>query len=48
MNIPVTISPPAELHRAAKRKAATEGRTLRALVEEGLELMLSAIRANES
>ncbi len=36
-----TVRLPEELIRRAKRKAAAEGRTLTALIEEGLHLMLS-------
>ena len=35
----VTIDIPDELHQAAKAKAALEGRSLRALFLEGLELV---------
>ncbi len=41
-----TVRLPGELLRRAKRKAATEGRTLTALIEEGLRLILSETRAN--
>jgi hypothetical protein len=36
-----TVRLPEELIRRAKRKAAAEGRTLTALIEEGLRLTLS-------
>jgi len=35
-----TVRLPSELMRRAKRKAATEGRTLTALIEEGLRTVL--------
>jgi hypothetical protein len=37
-----TVRLPEELIRRAKRKAAAEGRTLTAMIEEGLRLLLSA------
>ena len=36
-----TIRLPSELLRRAKRKAAVEGRTLTALIEDGLRLVIS-------
>ena len=41
----VTIDIPDELHQAAKARAALEGRSLRALFLEGLELALHRPRA---
>jgi hypothetical protein len=40
-----TVRLPEDLLRRAKRKAATEGRTLTALIEEGLRLVLNETRA---
>jgi hypothetical protein len=42
-----TVRLPEELIRRAKRKAAAEGRTLTALIEDGLRLMLSEGRKNQ-
>ena len=36
MNERITVRLPADLLKRAKRKAVAEGRTLRALIEEGL------------
>lgn len=36
-----TVRLPDDLHRRAKRKAAEEGRTLTALIEEGLRTILT-------
>jgi hypothetical protein len=42
MTIRTTVRLPEELLTRAKRKAAAEGRTLTALIEEGLRLAVSA------
>ena len=42
-----TVRLPEDLIRRAKRKAAEEGRTLTALIEEGLRLMLSEVRKKD-
>lgn len=42
MNARTTVRLPPELLRRAKRKAADEGRTLTALIEEGLRHVLNA------
>ena len=41
MNIRTTVRLPPELLRRAKRKAAAEGRTLTALIEEGLQRVVA-------
>ena len=41
MNERTTVRLPAELLKRAKRKAATEGRTLTALIEEGLRRVVA-------
>jgi hypothetical protein len=41
MNERTTVRLPVELLRRAKRKAAAEGRTLTALIEEGLRYVVS-------
>jgi hypothetical protein len=45
MNQRTTVRLPAPLLSHAKRKAAAEGRTLTALIEEGLRLVLARGRA---
>jgi hypothetical protein len=44
MNERTTVRLPAELLERAKRKAAAEGRTLTALIEDGLRLVVSENR----
>jgi len=42
MSVRTTVRLPEELLRRAKRKAAAEGRTLTALIEEGLRRIIAA------
>jgi hypothetical protein len=44
MNARTTVRLPAELLKRAKRKAAAEGRTLTALIEDGLRLVIAEDR----
>jgi hypothetical protein len=44
MNARTTVRLPSELLKRAKRKAAAEGRTLTALIEDGLRLMIAEER----
>jgi hypothetical protein len=44
MNARTTVRLPKDLLRRAKRKAATEGRTLTSLLEDGLRLVVSENR----
>lgn len=48
MTVRTTVRLPEELLTRAKRKAASEGKTLTALIEEGLRLAISGPRGERS